>query len=82
MEITQETTAEIERIRQKTCCERGFRCCQSGFTRVGRVRLLANGRLLDCLEDNADTCHFAVPFGDGFFCQCPLRAHLAAKYHI
>ena len=82
MEMSQEKTAEIDRIRECMRCERDCGCCRSGFTQMGRVRLLADGNLLDCLEERAATCRFSVAFGDGYFCRCPLRTHIATTFHV
>jgi len=58
-------------------CPRGFPCRDSDFTRVGKVCVLADGEVLDCLDENAAMCPFAIPFGQGHFCTCSQRKRLA-----
>jgi hypothetical protein len=78
----QEKTAEIDRIRDSVCCSKGFPCCDVGFALAGKVKVIAGGKLLDCLEADVPTCRLALPFGDGFFCRCPLRKYIAQTFHV
>ena len=58
-------------------CPRGFPCLKSDLTHVGEVIILANGEVLECRDENAATCPFAMSFGDGRFCLCQQRKLVA-----
>jgi hypothetical protein len=66
----------IENIMQGMECPKAFACCQPGSEQPYAVRVLAGGKLLECLADTPPACKFAVDFGLGRFCECPLRAFL------
>ena len=82
MAIAQDNRLEMDRIRDSLCCEKGFPCCDADFSLAGKVKVIAGGRLLDCLEADAVKCRCALPFGDGFFCRCPLRKYIAQTFHV
>jgi len=64
------------------CCTKAFSCMSSGFSQAGRVKVLADGQLLECREAGAAACGLAQPFGDGYYCNCPLRKYLAGVLHL
>jgi hypothetical protein len=82
MAMAQDNRLEIDRIRDSVRCEKGFPCCNVGVALAGKVKVIAGGKLLDCLEADVAECGFALPFGDGFFCRCPLRKHIAQTFHV
>jgi hypothetical protein len=61
---------------EHSTCTRGFACRDSNLKGLGKVRLLADGEVLDCLEEDAALCSFAMPFGRGCLCVCPRRKHI------
>lgn len=77
MEIAQQHRKQIEEIISRTECPKRFECHRSGFARLGRVKFLAEGKLLECLEDNPGDCAFGVSFKFATFCKCPLRNYIA-----
>ena len=82
MEITKEHARQIERITRDMECPKDFACHKSGFERLGKTRLIAEGQRVDCLEENARLCKFAVRFGHLTICECPLRNYIAKNLHI
>jgi hypothetical protein len=46
------------------------------------VRSVLGGKLIECLEDDQKACKFAVDFGSGHFCECPLRDFLLKTLNI
>jgi hypothetical protein len=81
MHIAQQHATEVDRIRGSMRCPKNFRCCESGFTEVGKVEVIAGGRLLECQETDAASCPLALSYGDAFFCKCPLRMYIARILH-
>ena len=56
-----------------------FECYKSHFGVPCKAEDIGFERYLECLEENPRPCQFSVPFGDGYFCQCPLRVYIAKK---
>ncbi len=76
MDAVEAYRGAIENIKNGMECPKGFACCQAGFEQRCPARVLASGTLLECLEDTHRPCPFAVDFGIGRFCECPLRVLL------
>jgi hypothetical protein len=66
----------IEGIKNRMECPRAFACLEPGSEKPALTRLVAGGKLVECLEHTSTPCQFAVDFGIGRFCECPLRAFL------
>ena len=74
-----EDLKRIEAIIGKMSCPKKFKCADSGFEKLCKARDFGVESYLDCLDENCVECPFALPFGDGHLCQCPLRVFLAKK---
>jgi hypothetical protein len=75
----EEEQKKIEEIIGQLICPKDFICAQSGFERLCKARDIGLESFMECLEEKSAGCKFALPFGDGYFCQCPLRVYLAKK---
>ena len=75
--MNEEEKKKIEEIIDGLKCPKDFRCAQSGFELLCKARDIGMKDYLDCLEEKPAGCKFALSFGDGYFCQCPLRVYLA-----
>ncbi len=82
METIQEHKTQIEQIISEMECPKDFVCHKSGFERLGKTRLIADGQRIECLEENARLCKFALLFGPLTICKCPLRNYIAMNLHI
>jgi len=69
----------IEEIIGKIQCPKNFKCAESGFENLCKAKDIGLSAYLECHEENPQKCQFAVLFGAGYFCQCPLRVYLAKK---
>ena len=58
-------------------CPKGFTCAESGFENLCRAGDIGLERYLVCLEEDPGECAFSMAFGEGYFCQCPLRVYVA-----
>ncbi len=74
-----EDKQKIEKIMAGMQCPKNFKCAEYGFKHLCRAQDIGFEEYLDCLEDQPSECSFALHFGDGYMCQCPLRAYLAKK---
>jgi hypothetical protein len=69
---------QIEAIIGGMECPKDFLCYKSGFENLCKASNVDYESLLDCLEENAQNCVFALSFGfSSYFCRCPLRVYLA-----
>ena len=75
--MEQDHQKRIEEIIRGMKCQRDFKCCKPGSGYLCKAKDRGMEGYLDCLEQEADLCEFRLPFGDGFFCRCPLRNYLA-----
>ncbi len=82
MEITDGHRTTIQSMIGRMQCRKGFECCQSEFQKLCKVRSVLGGKLIECLEDDQKACKFAVDFGSGHFCECPLRDFLLKTLNI
>jgi len=80
MDMTQDHIRQIEAVKSRMKCPRDFECEKSGFQKLGRRRIIGRGDLVECLEKRAAPCAFAMPFGDSYFCRCPLRLYVAKTF--
>jgi hypothetical protein len=72
-----EDKKKIEEIMSGIKCPKNFRCADNGFERLCKAKDFGLDNYLECLEDAPSKCSFALSFGNGHFCQCPLRVFLA-----
>jgi hypothetical protein len=68
---------KVEEIKAGMNCTKGFKCAESGFDQVCKAKDIGLKSYVDCLEEHAHGCTYALPFGDGYYCRCPLRVYLA-----
>ena len=79
MEIGTETKRQIEEIISTIECQKDFECYKSGFQNLTKVKSFEPQDLVECLGENPQQCQFSFPFGNGYFCKCPVRAYIAQK---
>ena len=70
---------QIEEIVEGMDCGKEFECCEGNFANVCRAKDMGIESFLECLEEKAQECEFAMPFGNSFFCKCPVRIAIARK---
>ena len=69
----------IEEMTGNIKCPKNFKCVESGFENLCKAKDFGLDDYLECLEEDPQKCKFALSFGNGYFCQCPLRVYLAKK---
>ena len=70
---------DMSRIAGETDCPKGFKCCDAGAGKICKARDIGRETVLECLEKYPEECKFAVPFSKAYYCQCPLRVHIAKQ---
>ena len=81
MEITQEHDSKIQEIMRGMQCNVDFECYKSGFENLSKAGIVGDAIMVECLEEKAKTCNYALPFGYGYICKCPLRNYIAKNYN-
>ena len=77
--MDEELRKQIEEIAEGMDCTKEFECCEGNFTNVCRAKDIGIDSFLECLEENPQECEFSIPFGNAFFCKCPVRIAIARK---
>jgi hypothetical protein len=77
--VNGEQKKKVKEIIGQMQCPHDFRCAESGFENLCKVKDFGLDGYLECLVENPNSCSFALPFKDSYFCQCPLRVYLAKK---
>jgi len=80
--VKEEDRRKIEEIVAGMKCPRNFRCAESGFEAVCKAKDFGIESFLECFEPDPSDCPFAFPFGNRYFCHCPLRVYLAKRLRI
>jgi hypothetical protein len=80
VELTEEHASRLEELMMGLECPREFICYKSGFTRLCKVRRSGRAGFLECLEPDARSCQFSLPYGDPPACLCPVRSFVAAEF--
>ena len=73
---------KLEEIVNGIKCPKGFICYKSGYENLCKAEDIGIESFLVCLEQDPVDCKFSISFGDGFFCQCPLRVYIAKKMKV
>ena len=68
---------QIAEIMSQMQCPKDFECYKSGFEDLCKARDIGMEQFLVCLAENPRECKFSLPFGEGFYCNCPLRVYIA-----
>ena len=77
--MKEEDRKKLEEIMAGMKCPKDFKCAKSGFEQLCKSRDIGLENYLDCLEGPPSDCSFALSFGYGHLCQCPLRVYIAKK---
>ena len=70
---------KIEEIINHFKCPKDFKCYKSHFNALCKAKDIGLETFLECLEENPRSCPVSLPFGNTFFCSCPLRVYIAKK---
>ena len=70
---------KVEEIIDGLRCPEGFECYKS-FDVLCKAEDIGLGSYLLCINSKSKKCLFAVPFGNGYFCKCPLRVYIAKEF--
>ena len=75
--MREEHRRKIGAIMAEMQCPKGFACAENGFVRLCEARDFGVDKYVDCLDGSPVGCPFALAFGGGHLCRCPLRVYLA-----
>ena len=77
-----EDRKKIEEIMGEMSCPESFICAESGFEKLCKAKDTNMKTQVECLDDNPRRCTFALSFGDGHLCKCPLRVYLSKELKL
>ena len=78
MEITYDQKKKIEEISSDIKCVHDFKCYNSRFSDVCKVKSNGSEEFLECLEDSRD-CEFSLSFGKISHCLCPVQIYITTE---
>jgi len=81
MEILQEYKTEIEEIISGMECPKDFECYKSGLKNLCKTQIFRDGEVVECLEQESQSCKFGFHFELGYLCRCPLRRYIARNFN-
>ena len=67
---------QIEEIRKRMKCSKGFLCAESGLKKLCRAKDVGLKRHLLCLENAPASCDFSLFLDRKYYCACPLRVYI------
>jgi hypothetical protein len=67
---------QIDEIRKRMKCNKGFQCAESGFEKLCKAKDVGLKLHLLCLEETSALCDFSLLLEDKYYCGCPLRVYL------
>lgn len=70
---------KLEDIINGLKCPQDFKCYKSGFKDLCKAEDIGIESFLACLDEETRECQFSIPFGDAFFCECPVRNYIAKR---
>ena len=74
--MAEDILLQVEEIRKRMKCSKGFQCVESGFKKLCKARDVGLEKHLLCLEDEPAVCDFSLLVGEAYYCACPLRVYL------
>ena len=63
-----------------THCPHDFPCYKSDFEKLSRIRMCADGNVIECLEQDPQFCEHGMSFGYSYLCICPMRKYIAKNF--
>ena len=67
----------IKKVMARMRCARNFECAESEFDTLCEAEDFGLEHYIECLEPEPLHCSFALCFGAGYLCSCPLRVYVS-----
>lgn len=83
MEVTEEHIKRIEELLKTHQCRGRGGCCELDLQRLPKSRVMSNGEVVQCLEEDGRQCPYGLAFGRTLaFCRCPVRKYIAREFGV
>ena len=79
MNLSKDITSEIDQLIGTFECSKDYSCYKLNFEELCEAVIFGDGVMIECVDKQASDCQFSSPFGEGYFCSCPIRAYVAKK---
>ncbi len=66
----------IRELMGTVSCRKDFECADKGFEQLCLARDIGLDKHLECLDPDVACCSFALTYGEGYYCRCPIRVYL------
>jgi len=73
---------KMQEIMGTMSCPENFICAELEPEMLCKAKDHGMEGYVDCLAENRSRCNFALSFGDGYFCRCPLRVFLSKELKL
>jgi hypothetical protein len=77
---TPESFKKLDNLAAETPCSKNHECLKAQLQDLTKVEVVADGRALLCLSENAWRCQYATSFCQVMVCMCPVRKHIANHF--
>ena len=68
---------KLEQLKEQTGCSKKYRCLEGFSEDLISAKLQAQADLMECFDDQQNSCKFSIAFSNTFTCKCPLRKFFA-----
>ena len=77
--MNEEDKRAVDEIKANVQCNKEFQCLENDSENLCNARDMGLEGYVECIDDEVLGCQFSLPFGDSFFCSCPIRVYLIKK---
>ena len=75
--MNHELINKLEQIKEQTGCSKKYRCLEGFSENLISAKYKAQADLMECFDDQSNSCKFSIAFSNTFTCKCPLRKFFA-----
>ena len=68
---------QIKQITDNMQCPNDFVCVKSNYETLCKAKNIGMRDFLQCEDQDSAVCKFSLPFGNSYFCKCPMRYFIA-----
>ena len=71
---------KFEQLKEQTGCSKKYRCLEGFSENLISAKYQAQADLMECFDDQSNSCKFSIAFSNTFTCRCPLRKFFAINF--
>ena len=78
--MNDELTNNLNQLKKLTGCSKQHRCLVGSPEELCLAKYHAQADLMECLDDQSNTCKFSIAFNETFICKCLLRKFVSINF--